>query len=79
MKLLIDTQGGDKAPIAMLNAVQMAKKENNSLDFVLFGDKKEIEEALGADAKNYEIIQTEDVITNEDEAALSIRKKIKLP
>ena len=75
MKLLIDTQGGDKAPIAMLKAVQIAKKENNSLDFVLFSDKKEIEEALGADAKNYEIIQTEDVITNEDEAALSIRKK----
>lgn len=77
MKLLIDTQGGDKAPIAMLNAVQMAKKENNSLDFVLFGDKKDIEEVLGADAKNYEIVQTEDIITNEDEAALSIRKKDK--
>lgn len=77
MKLLIDTQGGDKAPSAMLKAVQMAKSEDNSLDFILFGDKKEIEDYLGNDAKNYDIVQTEDVITNEDEAAISIRKKNK--
>ena len=44
MKILIDTKGGDYSPIELVEGAILASKKNKTTDFVLFGDKKKIEE-----------------------------------
>lgn len=77
MKIAIDAMGGDNAPIAVISGSILALKEIGS-DIILVGKediiKKELEKNT-KDFKRIEILNAEEVITNEDKPVQAIRKK----
>ncbi|WP_432665143.1 phosphate acyltransferase PlsX [Wukongibacter baidiensis] len=77
MKIAIDAMGGDNAPSAIISGSILALKEIDS-DIVLIGKeeiiKKELEKNT-TDFKRIEIVNADDVITNEDKPVQAIRRK----
>ena len=78
MKKIIVVMGGDNAPEAPLAAVSKAYQASKELSFVLVG-KKEIVEAYAKkekwDASRVEIVDAQDVVTNEDHPATFLQVK----
>lgn len=77
MKIAIDAMGGDNAPEAVVRGSIQARDEYN-LDIILSGKENEIKKILEKNTnnfKNVEIINAEDVITNDDKPVLAIRRK----
>lgn len=74
MRILVDTQGGDHSPQAMVKGAQIAVEQIDDLEIVLLGNEEEIKTHL-MDEKNISIVETQDIISNYDDPALSIRKK----
>ncbi|MDO5724763.1 MAG: phosphate acyltransferase PlsX [Tissierellia bacterium] len=77
MKIIFDAAGGDNAP---LEIVKGAIKARNELDIevVLIGEENKIKntlESLDETLNNYEIINTVDNISNEDEPAKAVMTK----
>ena len=74
MKILIDTFGADEgAKVLIDGAVRaLAKKEFTP---VFVGNEKEIEKLIDGRIKDYEIIHTEEYITNDEEPVRAIRRK----
>lgn len=72
MRLGIDAMGGDHAPQAIIEGVLEAKKDL-SVDFVLYGDKAQIEPLLKGE--KIEIIHCSEVIETTEEPVSAIRSK----
>ncbi len=73
MRIGIDAMGGDHAPKAIIDGVLEFKKKNNDIDFVLYGDKKRIEEHLSG--CELDIEHCSEVIENDDKPVMEIRRK----
>ena len=77
MKIIVDGMGGDNAPVEIVKGAIDAQKEYN-IDLIIVGKEDIIKEELKR--HNYpkdrvEILNAEDVITNEDDPAFAIRRK----
>lgn len=73
--IAIDAMGGEKAPEAVIKAVLRVKKELPHTQFILFGDQTKIISLLGNDISQIEIVNTTEVIRDEDEPVKAIRQK----
>ena len=73
--IAIDAMGGEKAPEAVIKAVLRVKKELPHTQFVLFGDQTKIKSLLGNDISQIEIVNTSEVIKDDDEPVKAIRQK----
>lgn len=73
--IAIDAMGGEKAPEAVIKAVLRVKKELPHTQFILFGDQTKIKSLLGNDISQIEIVNTTEVIKDEDEPVKAIRQK----
>ena len=74
MKFAIDAMGGDNAPEEIVKGVLLARDEMQNDEFVLFGDKEQIEKYI-SDFKHITIVHTTETITMEDEPVKAIRHK----
>ncbi len=77
MKVAIDAMGGDNAPEAIVKGSILARDEYN-LGIVLAGNETEIKKILEkntASFNNIDIINAEEVITNDDKPVMAIRRK----
>lgn len=74
MRIAVDAMGGDNAPQAIVEGINLAKKDFPELEFLLFGKEAEIKKYL-SDEKNVTIIHTDEKIMSDDEPVKSIRKK----
>lgn len=73
--IAIDAMGGEKAPEAVIKAVLRVKKELPHTQFILFGDQTKIKSLLDNDISQIEIVNTTEVIKDEDEPVKAIRQK----
>ena len=74
MKIAVDAMGGDFAPKAIVEGVNLAKKEFPDIEFLLFGKEDAIESYL-EDKTNVSIIHTDEKIDSDDEPVKAIRRK----
>ncbi|WP_326908907.1 phosphate acyltransferase PlsX [Sedimentibacter sp. MB31-C6] len=77
MKIVIDAMGGDNAPEAVVKGSILARDEYK-LNIILSGKERQIKNILDKSTTNYkniEIINAEEVITNEDKPVMAIRRK----
>lgn len=77
MKVAIDAMGGDNAPEAIVKGSILARDEYN-LGIILAGKETEIKKILEkntASFNNIDIINAEEVITNDDKPVMAIRRK----
>ena len=78
MKIVLDAYGGDNAPYEIVKGAVNAINENDGFSIVLVGKKNEIEKLLiefGYNGGRIEIIDAQDVITNDDVPTEAIRRK----
>ena len=73
--IAIDAMGGENAPEAIIKAVLRAKKDLPETKFILFGDQKKIKELLGSDSSRTQVVNTSEIILDEDEPVKAIRSK----
>ncbi|NLM06384.1 MAG: phosphate acyltransferase PlsX [Tissierellia bacterium] len=80
MKIAIDTMGGDLGPVEVIKGAYEARKEKNFTP-VFIGKVEEIEEGLKEFdfGKDVEIVDAREMIENDEEPALTIRKKKNSP
>jgi glycerol-3-phosphate acyltransferase PlsX len=77
MKVAVDAMGGDNAPEAIVKGSILARDEYN-LGIILSGKEKEVKKLLEkytSSFNNIEIIDAEEVITNDDKPVMAIRRK----
>ncbi len=77
MKIIVDAMGGDNAPDAIVKGCLLARDEYN-INIVLSGKEDMIKRCIESetnDYKNIEILNAEDVITNDDKPVMAIRRK----
>lgn len=74
MKIAVDAMGGDNAPKAIVEGINLAKKDFPEIEFLLFGKEAEIKKYL-TDEVNVTIVHTDEKIESDDEPVKSIRKK----
>lgn len=74
MKILIDTFGADEGSKVLVDGAVLAL-EKKEFTPVFVGDEKEIENHIGGRIKDYEIIHTEEYISNDEEPVRAIRRK----
>ena len=77
MKIAIDAMGGDNAPEAVVQGSIQARDEYN-LGIILSGKEIEIKKILEKNTSNFsniEIINAEDIISNDDKPVLAVRRK----
>lgn len=74
IKLAVDAMGGDYAPQSVVEGVELARNSRDDIEFLLFGDEKQIKPLL-KDEKNIKIIHADEVITMEDEPVRAVKRK----
>lgn len=77
MSILVDAFGGDNSPSAVVEGSVMARDELN-VKIILSGREDEIKKCLEkstSDFKDIEILNAEEIITNEDKPVYAIRRK----
>lgn len=77
MKIAVDAMGGDNAPESTVKGSILARNEYN-VGILLTGKEKEIKELLEkntSDFKNIDILNAEEVISNDDKPVMAIRHK----
>lgn len=74
MKILIDTYGADKGEKVLVDGAIIAK-EKRDFTPVFIGNKDKIEELIDGRIKDYEIIHTDEFISNDEDPARAIRRK----
>lgn len=74
MKILIDTFGADEGAKVLVDGAVLAL-EKKEFTPVFVGNEKEIEKLIEGRIKDYEIIHTEEYITNDEEPVRAIRRK----
>ena len=77
MRIVVDAMGGDHAPEAIVKGCILARDEYN-INIILSGREEEIKKILDKNTlsnKNIDILDAEEVITNEDKPVLALRRK----
>ena len=77
MKIIVDAMGGDNAPEAIVKGCLLARDEYN-VNIVLSGKEDILKKCIESETKDYrniEILNAEDVITNDDKPVMAIRRK----
>jgi glycerol-3-phosphate acyltransferase PlsX len=77
MRILVDAMGGDNAPVEIVKGSILAAREYN-VKITLVGKEIEIKKHLNTDHETFtkfDIINAEDVITNDDKPVKAIRTK----
>lgn len=77
-RVILDCYGGDNCPQAAVEGAIEALNKDNTVSVVLTGKKQEIESLLATceyDRTRLEIIDADEVITNDDSPAIAIRHK----
>ena len=74
MKILIDTFEADEGAKVLIDGAVLALKKKEFTP-VFVGNEKEIEKLIDGRIKDYEIIHTEEYITNDEEPVRAIRRK----
>ena len=78
-RIIVDMMGGDLAPAETVKGVELAQKELGSdIEYILVGNKVEIEQVAeenGIDLEEFKIVDTEVVITMEDDPLSVVRAK----
>ncbi|WP_296113203.1 phosphate acyltransferase PlsX [uncultured Anaerococcus sp.] len=74
MKILIDTYGADEGSKILVDGAVLALKEKDFVP-VFVGNEKEIESHIRGRIKDYEIVHTEEYISNDEEPVRALRKK----
>ncbi|XJS09735.1 phosphate acyltransferase PlsX [Aerococcaceae bacterium WGS1372] len=72
--IAIDAMGGDYAPKAIIEGVNLAVKAFQDIQINLYGDSEEINRHLLKDER-VQVIHTTEIITGDDEPVKSIRRK----
>ncbi|QNO16745.1 phosphate acyltransferase PlsX [Alkalicella caledoniensis] len=80
MKIALDVMGGDNAPYSIIDGGLDALKEDNEIYIFFVGPKETIEEHIASKnfsgiSGRYEIIDAQDVITNDDKPVEAVRVK----
>ncbi|MCK9478360.1 MAG: phosphate acyltransferase PlsX [Firmicutes bacterium] len=73
MKIIVDAMGGDNAPKAAAEGSMLAVKKLG-VEIILTGKKEQIKRYL-TDDKNIAVVETSQMITNDDEPAKAVRAK----
>ena len=76
--VIVDMMGGDKAPLEMVKGVDLARKELGEVNYLLVGDREQIESAAaesGIDLGGLEIVHAPTVLTMEDDPIAVVRAK----
>lgn len=74
MKMLIDTFGADNGPKVLVDGAILALKEKDFLP-VFVGNEEEIEKLIDGRISKYEIINTDEYISNDEDPVRAIRRK----
>ena len=74
MKILIDTFGADEGSKVLVDGAILALKEKNFTP-VFVGNESEIEKLIDGRISDYEIIHTDEFISNDEEPVRAIRRK----
>ncbi|WP_261806859.1 phosphate acyltransferase PlsX [Lapidilactobacillus luobeiensis] len=74
MKIAVDAMGGDHAPAVVVKGVEQARDQWPDLEFVLFGDVAQVKPLI-KDEQRLTLVQSNSVITNEDEPVKAVRSK----
>lgn len=77
-RVIVDCYGGDNCPQAAVVGAVDALKKDDTISVVLTGKRQEIESILATcdyDRCRLEIIDADEVITNDDSPAMAIRRK----
>ncbi len=77
MRIAVDAMGGDNAPEAIVKGSILARDEYN-VSIILSGKENEIKKLLEkntSDFNNIEILNAEEVISNDDKPVMAIRRK----
>ena len=77
MRIAVDAMGGDNAPESAVRGSILARDEYN-IEILLTGNEKEIKKLLEkytSDFKSIEVLNAEEVISNDDKPAMAIRRK----
>lgn len=74
MKILIDTFGADNGPKVLVDGAILALKEKDFLP-VFVGNEEEIEKLIDGRILQYEIINTDEYISNDEDPVRAIRRK----
>lgn len=72
--IAIDAMGGDNAPAAVVNGVNLAIHAFEDIQVKLFGDEAQIREHLKVQER-IEVIHTTEIIEAEDEPVIAVRRK----
>ena len=79
MKIIVDGMGGDNAPESTVHGAIEALKEHN-INIIITGPEKLIQEQLNKYSypkDKVEILDAPEIITNEDNPTIAIRRKKK--
>ncbi|MDF2949999.1 MAG: plsX [Sedimentibacter sp.] len=77
MRIAVDAMGGDNAPVAIVKGCIQARDEYK-VSIILSGKEEEIKKILEkntSDFSNIEILNAEEVITNDDKPVMALRRK----
>ena len=77
MKIIVDGMGGDNAPLEIVKGAIDALNEYG-IDLLIVGDESKINEELSKysySKDRVEVIHADDIISNDDDPALAIRRK----
>ena len=77
MKVVVDAFGGDNAPLEIVEGVLLALNKHKDLEIILCGKEDKIKEILGNRTDRIEIVDADEVITNDDHPTEAIRHKKK--
>lgn len=74
MKIIIDTYGADGGVEVLINGTIKALKKKDFIP-VFSGQKEKIDKLIDGRIKNYQVIPTTEIITNNDDPVRAIRRK----
>lgn len=74
MKILIDTFGADNGPKVLVDGAILALREKGFIP-VFVGNEEEIEKLIDGRISKYEIINTDEYISNDEDPVRAIRRK----
>ena len=78
VEIAIDAMGGENSPYKVLKGVEIFLKEEKNTKILFFGDKLLIEQTIkdkNLNIYNYEVVNTDDIITDEDTVNTILRSK----
>lgn len=78
MRIAVDGMGGDHAPQAVLEGIQMTLDKYPDLEYSVYGDEsrlKEVADQIGLASPKVQFVHAPEVITGEDDPVKAVRRK----